>query len=84
MVRVVPAGDHLDFRAAEVHFYSVFTPVGRYAVTNKPLADFFIDSLFENIRGNKLFGSGFPIAPHKRASAMVLEDSFIVFDKAAP
>lgn len=80
---MVPDDSYIDFRVNEVHFIAKYERVGNYEVVDKGLADFFLNSLFDNMRGQRAFGSGFPVDPRRRASVMVLEDSFIIYDKTA-
>ena len=60
-VRGVANPRHLDFVVSHADFNATYYQTGEYAVTNKELADYYVNSTSWAIRNSKVFGSNFSI-----------------------
>jgi hypothetical protein len=62
----------------------IFEQVNQFRVTNLQLAYFKASQVLDQLRGTKLFGTGFPIVPLQVPSSLVLDnyDAVVYFDKS--
>jgi len=78
VVRGVPQPRHLDFIVTSAEFNATYYQTGEYFVSNKELADYYLNSTTWAIRGSKVFGSNYSTIARDYPHFEVTKNGYVI------